>query len=88
MFPRAVNPQYVVISAGEGNNYGHPHAEVLERAADVGAALLRTAELDAIEVVTDGQGMWLGGTAMNYALYNQYHYARMEPVCTPNEGDK
>ncbi len=26
-----VSPTYVVISAGEGNKYGHPHAEVLNR---------------------------------------------------------
>lgn len=26
-----VSPAYVVISAGEGNKYGHPHAEVLNR---------------------------------------------------------
>jgi competence protein ComEC len=58
MFSRAVNPQYVVISAGEGNNYGHPHQEVLERAADVGAAVLRTDELGTIEVITDGEQMW------------------------------
>jgi len=44
--------------AGEGNNYGHPHEEVLERAADVGAAVLRTDELGTIEVITDGEQMW------------------------------
>jgi competence protein ComEC len=54
-FLRAVQPQYVIISAGEGNNYGHPHEEVLERVANVGAAVLRTNELGTIEVVTDGK---------------------------------
>jgi competence protein ComEC len=55
---RTISPRYVIVSAGEGNNYGHPHEEVLERAADFGAAVLRTDELGAIDVVTDGQGMW------------------------------
>jgi competence protein ComEC len=27
-FLRAIQPQYVIVSAGEGNNYGHPHEEV------------------------------------------------------------
>ncbi|GAH44942.1 unnamed protein product, partial [marine sediment metagenome] len=58
LFLDTVKPQYVVISAGEGNNYGHPHEEVLERAADVGAAVLRTDELGTIEVITDGKGLW------------------------------
>jgi competence protein ComEC len=57
-FLKAVNPQYVVISAGEGNNYGHPHEEVLERVAEMGAAVLRTDELGTIEVISDGKQMW------------------------------
>ena len=48
----------VVVSAGERNRYGHPHEEVLERAAEVGAAVLRTDEFDTIEVITDGEAMW------------------------------
>ncbi|MGB3715934.1 MAG: ComEC/Rec2 family competence protein, partial [Candidatus Promineifilaceae bacterium] len=57
-FLRAINPQYVIVSAGEGNNYGHPHDEVLERASDVGAAVMRTDELGTIEVITDGEQLW------------------------------
>jgi competence protein ComEC len=57
-FLRAVQPQYVIISAGQGNNYGHPHEEVLERTAEVGAGVLRTDELGTIEVITDGDQIW------------------------------
>jgi competence protein ComEC len=57
-FLEAVRPEYVVISSGEENRYGHPHEEVLRRVSDVGAAVLRTDELGTIEVVTDGQAMW------------------------------
>lgn len=53
-----VQPQIVVISAGANNDYGHPHQEVLERAAAIGANILRTDELGTIEVVTDGERMW------------------------------
>ena len=58
---RAINPQYVIVSAGEGNNYGHPHPELLERAADIGAAVLRTDELGTIEIVSDGKALWWEG---------------------------
>lgn len=57
-FLAAVRPRYVVISAGEGNGSGHPHAEVLERVAEVGATVLRTDELGTIEVIADGDRMW------------------------------
>jgi competence protein ComEC len=56
-FLEAVRPQIIIISAGEGNRFGHPHDEVLQRAAEVGAAVLRTDELGTIEVVSDGQTM-------------------------------
>jgi competence protein ComEC len=61
-FLEAVQPQFVIISAGEGNSYGHPHEEVLQRAGSVGAAVLRTDELGTIEVITDGQGIWWEAT--------------------------
>ncbi|MGD2048100.1 MAG: DNA internalization-related competence protein ComEC/Rec2 [Chloroflexota bacterium] len=57
-FLESVRPQVVIISAGEGNRYGHPHEEVLQRAGSVGAAVLRTDELGTIEVISDGQAMW------------------------------
>jgi competence protein ComEC len=53
-----VRPQVVVISAGQDNQFGHPHPEMLQRAADIGAIILRTDELGTIEVISDGQVMW------------------------------
>lgn len=38
----AVMPKYAVVSAGEGNSYGHPHEEVLERFEYIGAEILKT----------------------------------------------
>jgi len=58
IFLDCIKPQYVIISAGEGNSYGHPHEETLERFDDVGAAVLRTDEEGKIEVTSDGQQMW------------------------------
>lgn len=57
-FLEAVRPQFVIISAGEQNRFGHPHVEVLERAAAVGATVLGTDELGTIELTTDGRLMW------------------------------
>ncbi|MFO7679257.1 MAG: DNA internalization-related competence protein ComEC/Rec2 [Chloroflexota bacterium] len=57
-FLEAVRPQIIVVSAGVGNRFGHPHPEVLERAQAIGASVLRTDELGTIEVTTDGQTMW------------------------------
>lgn len=54
----AVRPQIVVISAGADNRFGHPHPDVLSRAAAVGATVLRTDELGTISVSTDGETMW------------------------------
>lgn len=57
-FLTAVQPHIMVVSAGADNRFGHPHPEVLQRAAERGAAVLHTAELGTIEVITDGQTMW------------------------------
>ncbi len=57
-FLQAVQPHILIISAGADNRFGHPHPEVLQRAAEMGTAVLRTDELGTIEVITDGQLMW------------------------------
>jgi competence protein ComEC len=57
-FLQAVRPQIIIVSAGKDNDFGHPHPEMLQRAQDIGAAILRTDELGTIEVITDGRAMW------------------------------
>jgi beta-lactamase superfamily II metal-dependent hydrolase len=57
-FLKAVRPQAVVISCGEGNLSGHPHPELLQRIAAAGAAALRTDELGTVELITDGRQLW------------------------------
>jgi len=52
---RAVRPRYAVISAGRGNTFGHPHADVLERLALVGAHVLRLDRLGGVVMTTDGR---------------------------------
>jgi competence protein ComEC len=39
---RTVRPEWVVISCGRANSYGHPHQEALNRIAAIGAKVART----------------------------------------------
>ncbi|MCB7305162.1 DNA internalization-related competence protein ComEC/Rec2 [Bariatricus massiliensis] len=48
-------PRDVFISAGQGNSYGHPHREVLERLAKWGCTLYNTKEQGAVSLSTDGK---------------------------------
>lgn len=38
----ATRPEWVMIPAGDGNSFGHPHREVMDRLADVGTRIVRT----------------------------------------------
>ena len=58
-FLQAVTPQVAVISAGAGNRFGHPAPEVLERLEAVGARVWRTDECGDVEIVTDGERLWV-----------------------------
>lgn len=53
-FLKAVNPSYAVISVGEGNSYGHPSAEVLNRLRSAGVEVFRTDEQGTVIAETDG----------------------------------
>ncbi len=56
-FLSVVSPAYAVISAGEGNSYGHPHAETLARLADVDAEILETQDCGQI-TFEEKKGVW------------------------------
>lgn len=43
-----INPKLAIISAGEGNPYGHPHKETLERLKETKCKILETGECGAI----------------------------------------
>ena len=57
-FLKAVNPKLAIVSVGK-NNYGHPTGEVLKRLEQVGARVLRTDEEGNIEIVSDGERVWV-----------------------------
>ena len=49
-----LKPQYVIISAGKENSYGHPHKAVLERYFNSGATVYGTFRSGTIVMRTDG----------------------------------
>lgn len=49
-FLAKIQPEIAILSVGEGNQYGHPAAEVLQNLADFGVAALRTDQAGAWEI--------------------------------------
>jgi len=56
-FVNTVSPSYAVFEVGQGNSYGHPHKEVLERYEKLGADILRTDEMGTIIISSDGRNL-------------------------------
>ncbi len=56
-FLSAVSPSYAVISCGEGNSYGHPHEETLEKLQEMNVKLFRTDLLGKVHMISDGENI-------------------------------
>ncbi len=54
-FMDAVSPEYAVISCGEDNEYGHPHAATLNTLRSMGVKVFRTDEQGSLIAVSDGK---------------------------------
>lgn len=54
-FLEAANPKLAIISCGEGNRYGHPHEETLERLEKADIPWVCTKDYGAITVTVDGE---------------------------------
>ena len=52
-----ITPKYVVISCGEDNSYGHPHAKPMNTFRSMGVKLFRTDEQGTIVVESDGKNL-------------------------------
>lgn len=65
-FIRAVNPDYAIISVGNGNRYNHPDEKalsVLEQAINDKRNIFRTDEIGDIQCYADGQSILFGRDA-------------------------
>ncbi len=56
-FFQAVHPVYAVISCGEDNAYGHPHAQTLNTFRMAGVKVYRTDEAGTLIATSDGRGI-------------------------------
>lgn len=56
-----VNPEVAVISAGSGNQFGHPHPEVANRLEEALGLerIFRTDRQGTVELITDGTDLWV-----------------------------
>lgn len=56
-FLKAVDPKWVVIPVGEGNSYGHPYDEILQRVEELGCKAYRTDWNGTVTCVMDEEGI-------------------------------
>lgn len=80
-FLEAVSPACAVISCGEGNKYGHPHAETMNKLRMMGITVYRTDEQGTVTATSDGTSLtwnmspsdsWLTGEATGSARNTIY----------------
>ncbi|HVF30955.1 MAG TPA: ComEC/Rec2 family competence protein [Pyrinomonadaceae bacterium] len=57
IFVDSIQASVAVISVGRRSQFGHPHAEVVERWSARGATVMKTGEKGTITVETDGMGL-------------------------------
>lgn len=63
-FLDAVQPRYAIYSLGKGNQFQFPHADVIRRFQERNCVQLRTDQLGAIELKTDGTRCWFTSTVL------------------------
>lgn len=66
-FLNAVSPLFAVISVGNGNSYGHPNGDVIDRLAHRGAVVMRTDEDGLVSIRTDGSRLFVETNSTNPA---------------------
>lgn len=63
-FLDAVQPRYAIFSLGQRNRFQFPHADVVSRYKELNCMQLRTDQLGAITLKTDGKRCWFGYTVI------------------------
>lgn len=56
-FLAAVSPEYAVIMVGDGNDYGHPHKETLDKLKAAGVKVYRTDRNGTVTFTSDGSSL-------------------------------
>ncbi len=64
-FLDSVQPRYAIFSLGLGNRYQFPHADVVSRYKERNCVQLRTDQLGAIILKTDGKRCWFESTVLS-----------------------
>ncbi len=70
-FLDAANPAYAVISAGQNNRYGHPHAETVQRLLSKGVTVYGTYASGTIVMETGGQNIYVLGNPTPIPEFSQ-----------------
>lgn len=58
-------PEISLISCGLDNKFGHPNKEILDNFQSIDSQVLRTDQLGTIEIMSDGQKLWLKNKKQN-----------------------
>lgn len=59
LFLDAVKPGFVIVSAGKGNTYGHPHQEVIDKVLARNMIIESTIDSGSIVFKSDGKSIWV-----------------------------
>jgi len=67
-FLKAVNPKYAVISVGKGNDYKHPHQQIMDKLKAKNIAVYRTDENGTVIATSDGKTISFNTKVGDYAF--------------------
>lgn len=71
-FLQAMNPKYIVVSAGADNTYGHPSQEAMSRFKSIGAKILRTDEQGTVIATSNGKKITWNKKPSTTWAYREY----------------
>ncbi len=69
-----LQPEVALISCGEGNAYGHPHPETVERLKKTGTVSLTTPEYGAITIHSDGENFSISHYILKSTIPRSSHH--------------
>lgn len=82
----AADPEYMVISCGKGNDYGHPHRETLKRLESKGVKVYRTDTQGTIVATSDGSSLTFSTVSKDIMRGCEREYVSLPYVGNINSG--